>query len=180
MARPNAMPAQPNGQGMMGGDVMRMMATMHGRMSMGMGPAAMHPSRHIEDEIAFLKAELHITDAQLPQWNTFAEALRGIAASQRTAMDSAMKAGGPTTGTATAPERIERHIAMLSTHFDVMKPLYAVLSDEPKDASLFDEATKIGRDVIWLRTFGDRFSAPAEGRPAGAPLAGTPAPCCFV
>jgi hypothetical protein len=34
------------------------------------------------------------------------------------------------------------------------------------DATLFDEAVKIGREVIWLHTFGERF---AEGRPHGAP-----------
>ena len=39
---------------------------------MGMGD-------HIEGRIAFLKAELKITDAQLPQWNTFADALRSDA-----------------------------------------------------------------------------------------------------
>lgn len=34
------------------------------------------------------------------------------------------------------------------------------------DRSLFDEAAAIGRDVIWLHSFGDRFN---EGRPAGPP-----------
>jgi len=34
------------------------------------------------------------------------------------------------------------------------------------DAALFDEAVKLGREVVWLHTFGERF---AEGRPAGPP-----------
>ncbi|HWA60725.1 MAG TPA: type ISP restriction/modification enzyme [Caulobacteraceae bacterium] len=34
------------------------------------------------------------------------------------------------------------------------------------DGALFDEAVRIGREVVWLHTFGDRF---ADGRPAGAP-----------
>lgn len=34
------------------------------------------------------------------------------------------------------------------------------------DARLFEEAAKLGREVIWLHTFGERF---AEGRPAGPP-----------
>ena len=34
------------------------------------------------------------------------------------------------------------------------------------DAKLFREAAKLGRQVIWLHTFGERF---AEGRPAGPP-----------
>lgn len=34
------------------------------------------------------------------------------------------------------------------------------------DASLFDEAAKLGRDVIWLHSFGERFN---DGKPAGDP-----------
>jgi hypothetical protein len=37
------------------------------------------------------------------------------------------------------------------------------------DAALFDEAAQIGRRVIWLHTFGERFSSPKEGRPKGPP-----------
>ena len=37
------------------------------------------------------------------------------------------------------------------------------------DASLFREATTIGREVIWLHCFGERFSDPSEGRPKRAP-----------
>ena len=34
------------------------------------------------------------------------------------------------------------------------------------DAALFEEAAELGRQVLWLHTFGDRF---AEGRSAGPP-----------
>jgi hypothetical protein len=34
------------------------------------------------------------------------------------------------------------------------------------DKALFTEAAKLGREVIWLQTFGERFS---EGKPAGPP-----------
>ena len=34
------------------------------------------------------------------------------------------------------------------------------------DRALFDEAVELGREVVWLHTFGERF---AEGRPPGAP-----------
>ena len=37
------------------------------------------------------------------------------------------------------------------------------------DASLFQEAIRIGREVIWLHCFGERFSDPSEGRAKGAP-----------
>ena len=37
------------------------------------------------------------------------------------------------------------------------------------DKKLFAKAAEIGREVIWLHTFGDRFADPAQGRPAGQP-----------
>src|SRR5208282_1214454 len=52
---------------MMGGGMGQMMQMMGGGM-MG-GGMAMAPFAHIEGRIAFLKAELSITDAQAPQWS---------------------------------------------------------------------------------------------------------------
>jgi len=37
------------------------------------------------------------------------------------------------------------------------------------DAALFREAVELGREVIWLHCFGERFVDPAAGRPAGPP-----------
>ena len=37
------------------------------------------------------------------------------------------------------------------------------------DARLFTEAVEIGREVIWLHCFGERFADPDAGRPNGAP-----------
>ena len=37
------------------------------------------------------------------------------------------------------------------------------------DPALFAEAAALGREVIWLHTFGERFADPQEGRPASAP-----------
>lgn len=37
------------------------------------------------------------------------------------------------------------------------------------DASLFDRAVALGREVIWLHTYGERFADPASGRPAAPP-----------
>jgi hypothetical protein len=37
------------------------------------------------------------------------------------------------------------------------------------DPSLFREAASLGRRVLWLHTFGERFANPAAGRPAGPP-----------
>jgi hypothetical protein len=38
-----------------------------------------------------------------------------------------------------------------------------------QDAALFKEAIELGREVIWLHTFGERFADAATGRPLGAP-----------
>lgn len=37
------------------------------------------------------------------------------------------------------------------------------------DAALFAEAAALGREVIWLHTYGERFADPTAGRPRGAP-----------
>ncbi|MBI5320195.1 Spy/CpxP family protein refolding chaperone [Bradyrhizobium sp.] len=94
-------PAQPGGQSGMGGSSgmqgMKggggMMKSMGGKMPMmdmmqkmgmmqqaggGMGMATID---HVEGRIAFLRAELKITDAQNAAWNAFADALRANARS---------------------------------------------------------------------------------------------------
>ena len=56
---------------------------------------------HIEGRIAFLREELKITEAQMPQWNTFAEALRANARQMKemstTVMGGAMMGQGHAT-----------------------------------------------------------------------------------
>ncbi len=37
------------------------------------------------------------------------------------------------------------------------------------DVTLFDEAVKLGSEVIWLHCYGERFADPSAGRPKGAP-----------
>ena len=37
------------------------------------------------------------------------------------------------------------------------------------DASLFAEAVEVGREVVWLHCFGERFADPGAGRPGSAP-----------
>lgn len=39
------------------------------------------------------------------------------------------------------------------------------------DAALFTEAAALGREIIWLHTFGERFADPDEDRPAAPPRA---------
>jgi hypothetical protein len=132
-----AMPMRDMGK-MMGGDMGRvtsMMSIMHGAMMQGGDGMAMMGFDHVEGRIAFYKAELAITDAQLPQWNAFADVLRGSTKGMRSAMTSMMRTGMP----ATAPARMDAMVQMMSARLDAMKatlaaakPLYAVLSDDQK------------------------------------------------
>ncbi|MCC7482149.1 MAG: Spy/CpxP family protein refolding chaperone [Hyphomicrobiales bacterium] len=74
--------AAPSGQQAAGMDMMNMMAGMMKMMSggqMGMGcmdMGGMGMTEHVEGRIAFLRAELQITDAQAKLWEAFADALR--------------------------------------------------------------------------------------------------------
>ena len=116
--------------------MMAMMEMMHRQMMpMDMGMAGMQPVQHIDGQIAFYKAELKITDAQSPQWNTFADALRGSA----TRLHQTMAHGTDAKDVVTAPERMQRRIMMLTAQLDAGQailaaaaPLYAVLTDEQK------------------------------------------------
>jgi hypothetical protein len=131
--------AQPPHKMMMGGGEMPMTGTMHhGGMMMpliGMGD-------HIEGRLAYLKTELKITDAQLPQWNAFAAAARASA----TQMNDMMKQGSammmPGGSEPTLPQRFELAEKHMSAHLEMLRklksallPLYTALSDEQKRAA---------------------------------------------
>lgn len=132
------------GGGMMGGGMMgqgmmghMMQSGMMGRscpmmgMSMGQGDG----STHAAGRIAFLKAELGITDAQQAAFDDYAAALKknleGMQA-MRSSMMSAMQSGKP-------GDRLDAHIKAMEGRLAVLKEvkpaldeLYASLSDEQK------------------------------------------------
>lgn len=117
------------GAGMMGGGMGRVMP---GRMS----GAPMQPLRRIEGQLAYFRAELRITDTQLPQWSAFAEAFRSQGERLRRATVHSM---GGTAGHDTAPEQMDRRITLLSAELEAMRavsvaaaPLYGVLSEEQR------------------------------------------------
>ena len=142
-ARGGPMGGSMGGSPMMGGAM----------MSQGMAPG-----RHIEGRIAFLKAELGITEAQTPKWNAFADAMRAAGGVMRLAMAAHMPqapgqpAQGPTTGQTpheqpghgvaehmSAPARSDAMIAMMTARLESMKAtsaagkaLYEVLTDAQK------------------------------------------------
>ncbi len=120
---------------MMGSKTEQMTSMMRG-MGAG-GEMRMMPSEHVEGRIAFLKTEIGITEAQLPQWNAFADALRNSAKSMRSAMGN-MQAGMP----ATLPTKLDAMTAMMTARLDTLKTtanaatsLYAVLTDAQKNTA---------------------------------------------
>ncbi len=130
------------GGGMMEGgmaEMMPMMRNMVGAHGGMMGMLGMED--HVEGRIAFLKAELKITDAQMSTWNPFADALRANGR-RMTEMQNLMMQGGMTGqggAPASAPERLDRMETMMTGALEAVKatksalmPLYAVLTDEQK------------------------------------------------
>jgi len=115
---------------MMGGDMTRMtqmMSMMHEKLS------------HAGNRVAALKADLKITEAQMPAWNKFADALLAAAKSMEESMESMHKQMMQSGGTASLPEKLERHAKMAAGHLASLQaikaaldPLYASFSDEQK------------------------------------------------
>jgi len=119
--------------GMMPGD-MQMMSMMRQMMAM-MSAESGAMTSHVEGRIAELKAELKITDAQSPQWDRFAEALRGVGKTMGEMHQQMMQSGQ----SSALPERLARREKMLTAHLasvksleEALQPLYASLSDEQK------------------------------------------------
>lgn len=133
---------RPGGQGMMMPEadmrrMMQMMQGMHGMMMGGMaGPGATRPFERVEGQLAYFRTELRITEAQMAQWNAFADVMRSQATRLRQAIAQAMSAEGQP---ATAPQLLERRLAFLTWQIETTRAaayavnrLYAVLSDEQK------------------------------------------------
>lgn len=122
----------PMGPGMMGPGMMGMMRMMGDCPMMGMMMGA-DMSTFAEGRVAFLKAELTITDAQKGVWETYTAALRKnlqAMQSMRQSMMKVMEAKTPV-------ERLDAHIAAMDGRLASLKEvrpalaaLYAALSDE--------------------------------------------------
>ncbi|MDR3506613.1 MAG: hypothetical protein P4L64_01820, partial [Caulobacteraceae bacterium] len=75
-------------------------------------------------------------------------------------------------GREVGPEEVMAYIAAVAAHPGYVERFRADLKQPglriplTAQASQFDEAVTLGREVIWLHTFGERFT---EGRPPGAP-----------
>ncbi len=156
LAQTSAPPAPSSGMPpgmmqMMPPEMMQMMQRMHGgalpRMAM-MGGSPMAPAgaiQNVEGHIAFLKAELKITDSQQKPWDLLAEALRTnarqLSATPGTAMGGMMGAADKKMPLASRLEQQEKLLALqleaLKRSRTALEALNAMLSDEQK--KLLDE-----------------------------------------
>jgi len=93
-----------------------------GPMGMMMGMAD-----HTEGRIAFLRRELKITDAQMPQWNAFAEALRANARRMSGMHETMMQGGMMNHGNApmSAPDRLDRMERAMTAMLEGLKEMKA-------------------------------------------------------
>src|SRR5215831_9598730 len=116
--------------------MMGMMRMMMGRDGMaGMSMMGAMPS-HVEGQLAFLKTELKITDAQLPLWNAVVDAIRANAKSMGEMMSGGMMGSAQT---ATLPDKLALSEKMMTAHLEALRkftaavdPFYTALSDEQK------------------------------------------------
>lgn len=140
--------AQSLGQGPMGPGMMGQGATgggmMTGQSQAGPGTMPMmnmimrgwSGPEHIEGRLAYIKAELKISDAQTPQWNAFADATRANAKAMfeiRGTMMSRQSAS------VTLPDKLALEEKAVTAHLEALKKiedaaskLYGMLTDEQK------------------------------------------------
>jgi hypothetical protein len=96
-------------------------------------------ARHIDGRLAFLKAELKITDDQQKLWDDYASAVRGNAEAMTSRCTALKDKGGKKQP---LPDRLdtreqfmEARLEALRTTNKVLKPLYGALSDMQKEAA---------------------------------------------
>jgi len=140
-AQPSPPPAQPGPQGMTGGmPMMNMMGMMQTMGMMGAGMGGMATIGRVEGRIAFLHAELKITEGQTSVWNAFADALRANAQKLGEVRASMMpKPGAAPQQVPTMADRLDRQERWLLARLEgtrTMKSaftkLYDALSDDQK------------------------------------------------
>lgn len=124
-AQDQTMPMMGMGQGMMdqdmGGGMGGMMMGQRGNMT-----------AHIDGRIAFIKAELGITEAQKPAWDEFEKAMRAHFSQMQTMRQSMMsKMKGMMQGEdqkpMPAPEMLSTRISMMESHLAEMKTMQAAV-----------------------------------------------------
>jgi hypothetical protein len=120
--------------------MMNMMRMMRGMRMMGPGTSGMSTIDRVEGRIAFLRAELKITDAQASAWNAFADALRTNAQKLGEVRAAMMPRPGAAQPQApTLAERLDLQERWLLARLEgtraikaAFTTLYGTLSDEQK------------------------------------------------
>lgn len=149
-----AAPAVPGHGGMMmGGDMGQMMPMMRRMMSQHDmarmdGPMGMMSPARIEGRIAFIKAELKITEAQNSAWTAYAEILRAEAKAMAARRGVMMAEAAP----AAAPDRADQRVKRMTDQLEAAKAdagalrsLYAVLDEAQKKTADEVLAPAMGR-----------------------------------
>lgn len=121
-------------QGMMAQmPMMQMMKAMQGQDAMG----GLDLTERVEGRIAFLKAELAITDAQADKWSVFADSLRAYSAALKPAQMAGMDAMA-----LDLVARLDQSEKQLSAELDGLRglksalvPLWEMLTDEQRSSA---------------------------------------------
>jgi hypothetical protein len=137
MGRGGMMDQDMGGQDMSGCPMMGdMMGFGRRGMKDGMGHGAMmHSVPMMEGRLAYIKADLEITDAQTAAWDAYANAVRARHATMegmRAEMMKAKESGSALQGLDARIKTMESKVESLKALKPVTEGLYAVLSDEQK------------------------------------------------
>jgi LTXXQ motif family protein len=172
MMGPGMMSQGGMGPGMMGmGPGMMGMGPGMGMMSEGgmgmMGPAMCAAmAGHVDARLAYLKADLKITDAQEPLWKAYAAAARDNAQDMQKHC-TAMKAPAGLS----LPERMDQRAQFMAARLDALratnralKPLYDALSADQKKIAEQMRWGPAGVPVVMP------MGMPMMGRPIGGPM----------
>jgi hypothetical protein len=142
----SAQNARTTGGGMKGEEMMKS-SDMMGCDMMGEGMDHMshmmsmirEKLAHAGDRVASLKTELKITEAQMPAWNKFADALLAVAKSMDESMDAMHKKMMESGAVPSLPDKLQHHAKMAAVHLAnlnaikaALDPLYASFSDDQK------------------------------------------------
>lgn len=97
------------------------------------------PGRHVEGRIAYLKAELRVTDAQAPLWNRLADVMRQNAKAMDDAFSAVRRdpnAAPSALASLEARARLTEVRAQATQHFvAAFRPLYDAMSDDQKKSA---------------------------------------------
>jgi len=163
-------PAQPAQEMMSGMPMMHMgMMRMMGMMGSGSGMSTID---HIEGRIAFLRAELKITDAQMSAWNAFADALRANAKKLGEVRAAVMPRSGAGQQPLTLADRLDLQEQWLVARLEgirTIKPafvsLFSTLTDEQKKTANELLAPHMGMMAMMSGMQPGQMGGPGQMRP---------------